>query len=117
VITKILIDASGQTGVKDRPKPRSESKAMIRGPCKNRAWIGFARFWRFAAPEAFSGSVRDRKSRAHAKLFERSSEMSDTVETEMWSRRELSTPYVANVVLATEFANSWLSNLAVNCTD
>jgi len=24
---------------------------------------------------------------------------------------ELSTPYVANVVLATEFANSWLSNL------
>jgi hypothetical protein len=34
----------------------------------NRTGIGFARFWRLAHKEAFSGSACDRKSRAHARI-------------------------------------------------
>jgi len=38
------------------------------GPSKIAPRIGFARFWRIAPPKAFSGSMRDRKSRAHARF-------------------------------------------------
>jgi hypothetical protein len=35
---------------------------------QNRAGIGFARFWRLAPPEPFSGYVQDRKWRVHARF-------------------------------------------------
>ncbi len=40
---------------------------MIHGASQNRAWIGFAGFCGFG-PRAFSGSMHDRKSRAHARI-------------------------------------------------
>ncbi len=56
---------------------------------QNRARMGFARFWRFAPPEAFSKvPVRSQIALARAG-FERFSEMRGNLGTEVWSRRDL----------------------------
>ncbi len=43
--------------------------AASRMDLANRTGIGFAGFLRLAPPETFSGSLRDRKSRAHAPVL------------------------------------------------
>jgi hypothetical protein len=50
-----------------------------------RARIGFARFWRFAGQEVFSGSVRDRESRAQARCSSDSPRCPQSGGTEWWS--------------------------------
>ena len=51
---------------------------------RNRARIDFGEFQRLAQQETFSGSMRDRKSRAHAR-FSSDSPRCGNLETEVWS--------------------------------
>jgi hypothetical protein len=65
---------------RDRGKPRfaltGDDGRRRRLPCRwtwqNRTGIGFAGILRLVSPETFSGSMRDRKSHAHARILRNS---------------------------------------------